>query len=46
VRGAHHYAFHDGLAANERLFPAFENGEHLDMYEKAKKIADRQFGDL
>ncbi len=42
VRRAHHDAFHDGLAADQRLFAAFENGQHLNMGAQAQKASDGQ----
>jgi hypothetical protein len=46
VGGAHHDAFHDSLAADERFLPAFKDGEHLDVRKKAKKCAEGQIGYL
>ena len=37
VRGAHHDAFHDRLAADERLLAAFQNGEHLYVRETGEE---------
>jgi hypothetical protein len=42
VRGAHHHAFHDSLAAHQRLFAALQYGQHLNVRAKAQKASDRQ----
>ena len=42
MRGTHHDAFHDGLATDEGLLAAFEDGKHLDVREEAEERSEGQ----
>ena len=44
VRGAHHDAFEDGLAADQRFFDAGERGQQLKVREQTEMFPNRQAG--